>query len=108
MMLIDRFNWVGCGNWRCKNLFVFENIRDSGITAVTADLIGNKDDNGWWSKDFFVGNDRIDFSATDASLKISVSQAFNFSETTAEKNSAWVSYDANSYTRISSLFWLDN
>ena len=91
-----------------NNLFVFETIKDSGATAATADLIGDNDDNGGWGNDFSVGNDRIDLSAIDANLKTSGDQAFNFSGTTATKNSAWVSYEANLYTGGSSLLWVDN
>lgn len=91
-----------------NNLFVFESIKDSGATTVTADLIGDNDDSGGWGKDFLVGNDRIDLSAIDASLKTSGNQAFNFSGTTAAKNSAWVSFDPNLYTGGSSLLWVDN
>ncbi len=91
-----------------NNLFVFENIKDSGATAAIADLIGDNDDNGGWGNDFTVGNDHIDLSAIDANLKTSGDQAFNFAGTTATKNSAWVSYDSSLYTGGSSLLWVDN
>jgi len=91
-----------------SNLFVFQTIKDSGATATTADLIEDNIDRGGGLNDFTVGNDRIDLSAIDANLKTSGNQAFNFSGTTATKNSAWVSYDSSLYTGGSSLLWVEN
>jgi Ca2+-binding RTX toxin-like protein len=96
-----------------QDIFRFRSVADSGKTTLTADVIGDNDDNGGLENDFVVGQSKIDLSIIDANLKTSGDQAFGFNGIVAAVNSAWVSADPNLYKSAfnpigSSILWVDN